>query len=586
MLQIGLCFVVNLQRQLLSAPISSMADGAEHGGMRQCKSIELGCVMSAWRLGSVFAVLLGVSGAVTPALAQERVAALMSAPSPKLEFSPAQMDLAQEVSDDSDLAAFYGRNGLSPLFIGPSAEERRKAVRSAIQSMPRHGIPVSRYTPESLPENPRSVADEVAYARRAASLLRDLSGGILNPASVDPEIKRVAKYTPVGEMLAKFQTATDPAAVLSDAAPHSAAYLALQNALFGPEQLKAPQNLPRAPEAVWHVGEKGAGVVPLRDRLTAVGFPTDTSDKSLYDAALSNAVASYQRAAGLRADGIAGPQTIRLLNGDMPSGQGARQRAILVAMERLRWMGSQDLGERYVWVNIPEFSTTIIENGDEVFRTRSVVGKNGEHMQTPEFSDVMSNVVVNPSWNVPRSITTREYLPKLQANPNAVSHLELVDGRGNVVSRSGINFNNYNAGNFPFRLREKPSEDNALGIVKFIFPNQWNIYLHDTPSKHLFANANRAYSHGCVRIGDPRDLAQALLSKQTDDPAGMFQRTLDSGRETWLTLRPKVPVHLVYFTAWPDQSGNVRLYDDVYGRDAKVWDALQAQGMGQDGAAS
>lgn len=542
--------------------------------------------MSAWGIGSIFAMLLGASAVAAPALAQERVAALMSVPSPKLQFSPAQMDLAQAVSVDSDLAAFYGRNGLSPVFIGPRAEGRRQAVRDAIQLMPRHGIPVSRYLPESLPANPRSVADEVAYAKRAAGLLRDLSGGILTPSDVDPEIKRVAQFGPVSDMLAEFQNAVDPSAVLSKAAPDSPAYLALQNALFGPEQLAAPQNMPRAPEAVWRVGMKGQGVPPLRDRLNAIGFPAQSSDPALYDAALSQAVAAYQRAAGLRDDGIAGPQTIRLLNGDAPTGQGARQRAILVALERLRWMGSQDLGQRYVWVNIPEYTTTIIENGDEVFRTRSVVGKNGEHMQTPEFSDMMSNVVVNPSWNVPRSITTREYLPKLQANPNAVSHLDLVDGRGNVVSRSGINFNNYNARNFPFRLREKPSEDNALGIVKFIFPNRWNIYLHDTPSKHLFANANRAYSHGCVRIGDPRDLAQALLSKQTDNPAGLFQRTLDSGRETWLTLRPAVPVHLVYFTAWPDQSGTVRLYGDVYGRDAKVWDALQAQGVGQDGAAS
>ncbi|MDN5569413.1 MAG: L,D-transpeptidase family protein, partial [Paracoccus sp. (in: a-proteobacteria)] len=353
-----------------------------------------------------------------------------------------------------------------------------------------------------------------------------------------------------------------------------------------PEQRVAPQNLPRAPEAVWHVGQKGAGVLPLRDRLAAIGFPAQAGDPALYDAALSDAVAAYQRAAGLRDDGVAGPQTIRLLNGDVPTVQGARQRAILVAMERLRWMGTQDLGQRYVWVNIPEYSTAIIENGQEVFRTRSVVGKDGEHMRTPEFSDLMSNIVVNPSWNVPRSITTREYLPKLQANRNAVSHLDLVNSRGNVVSRDGIDFGKYTASNFPFRLREKPSEDNALGVVKFIFPNQWNIYLHDTPSKHLFANSTRAYSHGCVRIGDPRDLARVLLSKQTDDPAGLFQHTLDSGRETWLRLKPAVPVHLVYFTAWPDASGTIRTFGDVYGRDARVWQALQAQGVGQAAAPS
>lgn len=586
MLHNGRNLVFKLQRTFFSALIKGMAGGAQPACVREYNSVELGCVMSAWRVGSVFAIMLGIAGVGSPVHAQERVAAMMSVPGPKLQFSPAQMDLAQAVSDDSDLAAFYGRNGLAPVFIGPRAEQRRQAVQQAISLMPRHGIPASRYAPDALPEHPRSVADEVAYAKRAASLLRDLSGGILSPSAVDPDIKRVPQRIAIGDMLIKFQGSDDPASVLQAAGPQNPAYLALQNALFGPEQLTAPQDLPRAPEAVWRVGQSGAGVVPLRDRLNAIGFTTTAQDPTQYDAPLAEAVAAYQRAAGLRDDGVAGPQTIQLLNGDAPTGQGARQRAILVAMERLRWMGSAPLGDRYVWVNIPEYSTTIIENGHEVFRTRSVVGKDDEHMRTPEFSDMMSNVVVNPAWNVPRSITTREYLPKLQANRNAVSHLDLVNGRGQVVSRDGIDFNQYNARNFPFRLREKPNEDNALGIVKFIFPNQWNIYLHDTPSKHLFANTNRAYSHGCVRIGDPRDLARALLSKQTDDPAGMFQRTLDSGRETWLTLRPAVPVHLVYFTAWPDQSGNIRLFGDIYGRDARVWQALQAQGVGQASAPS
>ncbi|MDN5568224.1 MAG: hypothetical protein L0G27_05665, partial [Paracoccus sp. (in: a-proteobacteria)] len=191
--------------------------------------------MSAWRVGSVFAILLGIAGVASPAMAQERVAVMMSMAAPKLEFSPAQMDLAQAVSGDSDLAAFYGRNGLAPVFIGPDAEQRRVAVRQAIMAMPRHGIPASRYMPEALPEHPRSVADEVAYAKRAASILRDLSGGILTPSAVDPDIKRVPPRAPVGQLLASFQSAADPAAVLVNAGPQSAAYLALQNALFGPE---------------------------------------------------------------------------------------------------------------------------------------------------------------------------------------------------------------------------------------------------------------------------------------------------------------------------------------------------------------
>ena len=174
----------------------------------------------------------------------------------------------------------------------------------------------------------------------------------------------------------------------------------------------------------------------------------------------------------------------------------------------------------------------------------------------------------------------RDYLPRLQANRHALSHLDVVDGQGRVLSRDGIDFARYSAASFPFRLRQKPSDDNALGVVKFIFPNPWNIYLHDTPSKHLFANRVRADSNGCIRIGDPVDLAHALLSRQTDDPATMFQRARDREREVWLKLEPPVPVHLVYFTAWPDADGTVRLFEDIYGRDARIWQALEDQGFG------
>ena len=513
-------------------------------------------------------------------MAQERVAALMSVPGPKLQFSPAQMDLARAVSGDSDLAAFYGGTGLAPVFIGPEAEARRQAVKLAIEAMPRHGIPASRYDAASLPDRPRSVADEVAYAKRAARLLRDLGGGILSPSAVDPDIKRVPKRPAIAASLREFQASADPTAVLMNAGPSHPAYKALQDALFGPERLAVPEGLPRAPEAVRRVGQSGAGVAPLRDRLAAIGFAAETTDPTLYDAALSEAVAGYQRAAGLRDDGIAGPQTIRLLNGDVSVGQDARQRAILVAMERLRWMGQDKFDGRYIWVNIPQFETAIIQDGQEVFRTRSVMGKDTPEMRTPEFSEMMANVVVNPSWNVPRSIAVRDYLPRLQANRHALSHLDVVDGAGRVLARDGIDFGRYSAASFPFRLRQKPSDDNALGVVKFIFPNPWNIYLHDTPSKHLFANRVRAESNGCIRIGDPVDLARALLSRQTDDPAAMFQRARDRERETWLKLTPPVPVHLVYFTAWPGPDGRIRLFDDIYGRDARIWEALQAQGFG------
>ncbi|WP_347919013.1 L,D-transpeptidase family protein [Paracoccus marcusii] len=511
--------------------------------------------------------------------AREPLAAVSVAAAPRLDFTPQQMALALAVSDDADLASFYGSNGLRPIFLGPEGEARRLALRDAIGNAPRHGIPVARYQPDRLTAT-EGLAAEIAHAHALSRLLRDLTGGVLNPTRVDPEIKRQPVRTAVVPLLARFEAAADPAAVLAGAGPNHPAYLALQQVLSGPADLVVPQGLPRIATGVWRPGQRAAAIADLRTRLAAVGFAADAPDATLYDDALARAVSDYQRAAGLPDDGVAGPRTIAALNGDGGAGQDARQRAILVAMERMRWMASEDLDSRHVWVNIPEFSTTIVEDGAEVFRTRSVMGKDTPEMRTPEFSEMMANVVVNPSWNVPRSIAVRDYLPRLQANRHALSHLDVVDGAGRVLARDGIDFGRYSAASFPFRLRQKPSDDNALGVVKFIFPNPWNIYLHDTPSKHLFANRVRAESNGCIRIGDPVDLARALLSRQTDDPAAMFQRARDRERETWLKLTPPVPVHLVYFTAWPGPDGRIRLFDDIYGRDARIWEALQAQGFG------
>ncbi|WP_282028316.1 L,D-transpeptidase family protein [Paracoccus marcusii] len=511
--------------------------------------------------------------------AREPLTAVSVAAAPRLDFTPQQMALALAVSDDADLASFYGSNGLRPIFLGPEGEARRLALRDAIGNAPRHGIPVARYQPDRLTAT-EGLAAEIAHAHALSRLLLDLTGGVLNPTRVDPEIKRQPVRTAVVPLLARFEAAADPAAVLAGAGPDHPAYLALQQALSGPADLVVPQGLPRIATGVWRPGQRAAAIADLRTRLAAIGFAADAPDATLYDDALARAVSDYQRAAGLPDDGVAGPRTIAALNGDGGTGQDARQRAILVAMERMRWMASEDLDSRHVWVNIPEFSTTIVEDGTEVFRTRSVMGKDTPEMRTPEFSEMMANVVVNPSWNVPRSIAVRDYLPRLQANRHALSHLDVVDGAGRVLARDGIDFGRYSAASFPFRLRQKPSDDNALGVVKFIFPNPWNIYLHDTPSKHLFANRVRAESNGCIRIGDPVDLARALLSRQTDDPAAMFQRARDRERETWLKLTPPVPVHLVYFTAWPGPDGRIRLFDDIYGRDARIWEALQAQGFG------
>lgn len=487
------------------------------------------------------------------------------------------MELARAAASVPELASFYGSHGLRPIFMGGRAGELRAALVQAVATAPRHGIPAGRYAADSLATDAADVTTEVAQARILVRYMRDMTGGMIRPASVDSLIKREVGRPPIDRLIRDFTQTPDPVRFLLDLQPRHPAYLALQRALGADQGLTVPTHLPRAPEGLWRQGARDPGIVPLRARLESIGFGAPAAEPMVYDAALADAVARYQAAVGLPSDGVAGPKTIAHLNGDVP--QDARNRAIVVALERMRWMGSEDLGARHVWVNIPEYTARIMENGAEVFRTRVVVGSTEHDRQTPEFSDQIEYVVANPRWNVPRSITVKEYLPKLQANRHAVSHLDVVDGNGNVIARDRIDFGRYTAANFPYRMRQKASDDNALGLVKFIFPNPWNIYLHDTPTKHLFQNAARAYSHGCIRIGDPFDLAYALLAKQTEDPQAMFHRALDRGKEAWLKLTPPVPVHLVYFTAFPDADGTIRRFEDVYGRDGPLYDAIQKAGL-------
>lgn len=259
-----------------------------------------------------------------------------------------------------------------------------------------------------------------------------------------------------------------------------------------------------------------------------------------------------------------------------------RLRAVVVAMERERWF-NMERGERHILVNITDFTAKIVDHDQVTFETRSVVGANKEGQQTPEFSDVMEFMVINPTWNVPRSITVKEYLPMLQRNPNAVGHLRITDARGNVVNRSAINFASYNERNFPFDMKQPPSDGNALGLVKFMFPNQYNIYLHDTPAKNLFSHEVRAYSHGCIRLGQPFDFAYALLAKQTKDPVGFFKARLATKLENSVMLEKPVPVHLIYRTAFTDAKGGLHFRRDIYGRDAKIWQALENAGVALGG---
>jgi len=320
-------------------------------------------------------------------------------------------------------------------------------------------------------------------------------------------------------------------------------------------------------------GASNNSVLQLRNRLISMGYlkrtPTNT-----YDNAMAAAVKAFQSDHGLLDDGVAGAPTMQAINTSAVT----RLSQIVVAMERERWI-SMPLGKRHIWVNLTDFHARIVDNGKITFQTRSVVGANSHDRRTPEFSDVMDHMVVNPTWNVPRSIATKEYLPLLKENPFAVSNLNIINMRGHIVSRAGMDFTEYDEKNFPFDLKEPPSQGNALDLVKFMFPNRYNIYLHDTPAKRLFGRERRAFSHGCVPLRDPFDFAYQLLAKQERDPESFFKATLATRKESFVTLKEPVPVHLVYRTAFTQAKGKIQFRGGVYGRDSKIWRAMSNAGV-------
>ncbi len=495
------------------------------------------------------------------------------------QSTPFTRSLAEAVAQDQGIAEFYREHGYETVWTTAKDTTRRQALLTALAQASAQGLPARRYDAAALiSAAQRSVTEgdrgrlEAAFSKAFVQYATDLNSGALTPRKVAGGILREI-IRPKSQDLLRGLTSTDrPFSYLRGLAPKAPQYARLVKEKL---RIEAETNT-EAKIAATKVepGDTGTAVVALRDRLIQLGY-IDRSASAEYDSQIRSAVQRFQLDQRIVPDGIAGASTITALN----ETSAARLQSVTVALERMRWMANTPLGARHIWVNQPTFVADIVDNGRVTFETRVVIGKNVPDQESPEFSDQMEYMVVNPSWGVPRSITVKEYLPLLQRNPNAVGHLQVVDGRGRVVSRGAVNFAAYTASSFPFALRQPPSDGNALGKVKFMFPNPYNIYLHDTPAKALFQNEVRAYSHGCIRLGDPFDFAYALLAKQTSDPQAEFKQHLDSDRESSISLQDPVPVHLVYYTAWPTQKGAIGYRPDIYGRDAALFRALTDAGV-------
>jgi murein L,D-transpeptidase YcbB/YkuD len=295
-------------------------------------------------------------------------------------------------------------------------------------------------------------------------------------------------------------------------------------------------------------GDTAAVVGDIRHRLQLLGDLAEDSTSHGYDGTLVVAVQRFQERHGLEADGVIGPAVLAALN--VPMAQ--RLRTMLINMERLRWVPERQPPDMLV-VNIPEFRLHVYEQGREVLSMDVVVGTSAT--RTVIFSDTLAQIVFSPSWTVPASITRDEILPRLQSDPGYLGRndMEVVGGTAAAPE-----------------IHQRPGPANALGRVKLLFPNSYSIYMHDAPSQGAFALENRAFSHGCIRLSRPRELAEYLLRNDPAWTAERIRQAMYGGREMTVQLKEKRPVRIGYFTAWVDGEGRLNFRDDVYGRDERL----------------
>ena len=401
--------------------------------------------------------------------------------------------------------------------------------------------------------------------------------GKVNPYTLDPEwnFRRGANDIDAAEETLAAINSTSLLASLKAQFPRGPFYERLRKGLARYRQIMANGGWPEFPDGpTLRPGAQDERVAVLAQRLAITGdLPTGgfVPGDDVYGELLEAGVRHFQRRHGLDADGIIGPSTARALNVSVED----RVRQLKVNLERTRWV-FDDISDDFILVNIAGFAAYVVRDGEVVWQTRVQVGK--PFHKTPVFRDEMKYVVFNPTWTVPYSIATRDILPNAQANPGYIAerNFDVRNRNGDLVDPGSVDWSQLSRGNFPYTLVQRPGPDNALGRVKFMFPNEHAVYLHDTPSKHLFGRAERAFSAGCIRVENPFEFAEILLGRDgwTQE---RFKAVLDSGDTKTAFLSEPLPVLLLYWTAQVDEDGVVQFFQDIYDRDQPVADALNAR---------
>ena len=473
----------------------------------------------------------------------------------------------------TDVRAFYTQREHMPAWVN----QRRPTGRAAgaiqvLQTARQHGL-----------DDDYGAADLIAMSQAVESIDKESSERLRHNAEFDARLTAAllafARDVAIGRGAPPHRKARrqapdyvaaltriadgDPKDLVGMVRPPHPEYAALQQALDALHGQKEKGGWPGVP-GVLKPGSSGPGVAALRQRLTISGhLKADPAASDAYDDDVTSAVKSFQELHGIKGTGVVDAPTLAALNVPLDA------RILQVALNLQRWRGMPDeLGERHFMVNVPYFHLIAREHGKPVMDIRVVVGKPGNN--TPLFSDEMESVVFSPFWNIPESIAQGETLPAMARDPSYLARQQIeilrVGARGEAVDPDDVDWNDPEALK-GYAFRQKPGSGNALGHVKFLFPNPHNVYLHDTPADSLFVKPTRAFSHGCIRVEEPALLAKYVLRDDPQWDEASIAAAMQSGVEKHVGLKKKIPVHIVYFTAWVDENGGLHFQPDIYGYD-------------------
>jgi murein L,D-transpeptidase YcbB/YkuD len=476
-----------------------------------------------------------------------------------------------------DVRAFYQQRQGKRAWVGDeyTVEDAASAL-AVLRTARAHGFDPEEYGESAIvqlhdalmksdkksPDRPQQLAEfEVHTTAGLLALGHDVALGRTRPTALDGRWKARRKAPDFAGTLVRAVD-DDVKKWLDTIRPPHPEYAALEKAYLDLLGQKEKGGWTVIPPGVLKQGQSSPAAGALRQRLVASGQALAVDQSSMFDDSVAAAVKAFQELHGIKATGIVDADTRAALN--VPIDERLRQ--VALNLERWRWM-PDDLGERHLLVNIPSFHLIAREHGKPMMDIRVVVGKRGN--ETPIFSDEMETVVFSPYWNIPDSIKQGETAPAVVRDPAYLDRNNIEVFRGSRrVDPASIDWSDPGALR-EFTFRQRPGANNALGHVKFLFPNDFDVYLHDTPADSLFGRVGRAFSHGCIRVEEPEALANYVLRDYPEWDDSRIVRAMHSSEEQHVRLKEPIPVHITYFTSWVDENGGLHFQPDIYGYDAK-----------------